>query len=255
MVKFSFIFVVIFSTSLFANTSYALKSLDRVMSSLDHVSSVEARVSADYLSSDEHITANGTLVSYLDTHAVYEDDREDKVFVKNKRGIFHVQKGDASEMDAFPIPLPTDFLDAFDSETLTQNYVFSVLKNTNEYLVLSVVPVFSVQLIPGEAVTTMLKLTIDKPDYLLTKVEIFSNYQLKPNETLEFSYVVHDYVPYGSRSKVTRRGHFIAAFDSFFEELEEDSYGLRYFSKTRYEFEYNRINDDIDMDVFDEDEY
>lgn len=249
------LFFLSFSASLLANSSMAVKSLNHMMSSLDHVSSVEVVVSADYMSSYERITANGTLTSYLDTHAVYQDDRDKKTFVKNKKGIFLVEKGEVESIDVFPIPIPTDFLDAFDSATLTQNYVFSVLKSNKDILELSVVPVFSVQLVPGEAVTTMLKLALIKPDFLLKKVEVFSNYQLKPNEVLEFEYIRLDYVPFGSRSMVFKKGYFISAFETFFQDIEKDSNGVQYFSRTRYEYSYRYVNQDMDMDIFDENDY
>ena len=146
-----------------------LSYLSQMLNSLDYIQSVQCDVSSTIIDMGKRATQNYTLVADRRYAKAKFTKPKGISYVKNKKGLFKVVKGDAQKQPkdrAFPIDLPHMFLENLNLGEITDNYKFLISSENSETVVVSIIPIDAGTISKGTDQTTMLKLAIKKDSKL-----------------------------------------------------------------------------------------
>jgi hypothetical protein len=238
-----------------------METLNNVTHSLDHLETLQSDIRI-YKQSPEKITTVSYVYKRQDDSniAAIVPGKKESVHIKNSRGYFFVYDGSVRKLDrSYPIEGPSDFLDQMDLSHVTENFILSVYSNTETESILQMIPVISNSQSIDEFMqsqVTMLLLTISKPDYLLTKVQVFNKHQLEPDNEISFDYAY-------MKNPAAKKRQFKHKYIKEYVPVMVHSYGvtrikdeddLRIHRKKVW-FENIQLEVDFEEDDFDEESY
>ena len=195
MLKQSFFFSLL---ALSLTLSYATSTQDRslpylsqMLGSLDYIHSIQCDVTSTVLDMGKRTTQNYVLFADRNYAKARFSSPKGVVFVKNKKGLFKVIKGDVQKQPkgrSFPVDLPHLFLTNLNLGEITDNYKFLISSENSNTVVVNIIPIDAATISKGKDQTTMLRLTIFKDTKLLQRVDIYKNNQFISNDYLRFDY-------------------------------------------------------------------
>jgi len=246
--------------------SEALILLNEMIHSLDHIQTFKADVTVVKITQQRSTTANFTLTSQGD-QAVAEFSRKPRVvYVQNQKGLYVVTRGKAvkqSDHQGFPFDIPNNFLENLNLQEVSGNAKFLINSKNQDEIIVDMIPIDtggkSIASSVDEDQTTMLRFSIGKKYHTLNKVEIFKNYQLKTKDYVEFTYDLIDNKVIEKKgifkNKYLNTQELALTHTKSFSDLGIDSRGNPNIQIKESWYTNITINEKLDEDIFDEEDY
>jgi hypothetical protein len=247
------------------DSKQAIGIMQKMLISMDHIKTWQSDVIVVDTTQDKRITMNYHLIADIDDHAVaiVEDKKYKKItYVNNDGGYYIVRKREPIkqlEGKVFPFDMPTRYLKNLNLADVFDNFKFVIHKETDELYEINLIPVDSGKREAGADVVSMLRFTIYKEFNTLNMVQIFKNYSLKSNDSIVMKYDVVD------NKIISKKGVFMnkyatsrelaITYSRSYAGFEDDENGSPQFQVKETWYKNVKINESLDEDVFDEEEY
>jgi hypothetical protein len=259
--------LILSSPNIFAKSDpQALAIIQKMLGSLNHISTMQSKVTLVKKTPERTVTINYELKADNKNEAVVIiKDKIKQTYVLNNKGYFLVTKGEPIKQNgkAFPFDNPAMFLKELNLAEVTDNYQFVINSDTDEFVIIDMLPLGtagkSISASTGEASITKLRFTIYKPWNTLQKLEMFKNYQPTTKDILEFRYEIVENKRLTEkgifRNKYTTSQELALTYYKSVADLGKDKNGNPNIQVKELFYKNIILNEILDRDVFDEEDY
>lgn len=253
-------FVLVFNFSLlgYAKDFKAMDAIQAMLSSLDHIQTIQADVSEKKTFNNKTTKLNYKLtaddkgnikVDFNQNNGFLARIFKNKkaVFIKNQRGFFVVEDGIASKQSQdFPFDLPHNFLRNLSIEDVSSDYKFVIMQEDAKSLTIEMVPIRAIL----DSRTSKLQFIINKPYYTLAQVKIFKDYKDQSFDSIIFEYDFASGNEASFEHKYQRAKNIFLAKTISNSIILRDEKEIKQIKETSYKNVL--INQYIDIEVFNE---
>lgn len=193
-----------------ASTPESISAIRQMLRSMDHIHTFQATVTVTNARRGRTTTLNYELYSDQTGRAAAKVTAPHKIaYVKNKKGFYVIQNGEAKRQPPqleFPFDIPNAFFSKLAIKDVTDNYKFVTAALNSDTMTIELIPIDtggkSIASAMENDPVTMLRFTLNLPQYTLSKLEIFKNNSIKTNDTISLEYDLID------TKKVIEKGFF-----------------------------------------------
>ena len=249
------------------STPETISAIHQMLRSMNHIQTFQATVTVTHVRRGRTTTLNYELYSDQTGRAAAKVTAPHKIaYVKNKKGDYVIQNGEAKRQNPrfeFPFDIPNAFFSKLAIKDVTDNYKFVTAALSTDTMTIELIPIDtggkSIAAAMENDPVTMLRFTLNLPQYTLSKLEIFKNNSIKTNDTVSLEYDLID------TKKVIEKGFFrnkYANSEELAPVLIRNTYEIKKTGQstplieiktTRYT--HVKINEKIDEDRFNEEDY